>query len=102
MKELKSFAKLQKKLFEKAVKLLKPGGILVYSTCTITIEENEGLVKWALEKYSDIIKLCTTVPKLGEPGYDLDQNSDKVQRFGPGVESISTIGFFIAKFCKLK
>ena len=49
VKELKSFSKLQKKLFEKAVTLLKKGGILVFSTCTISFDENEGLVKWALE-----------------------------------------------------
>ena len=90
VKELKSFAKLQKKLFEKAVTLLKPGGVLVFSTCTITIEENECLIKWALEKYCGIIELCHTLPKLGENGHDLGGHSDKVQRFGPGVKLDST------------
>ena len=50
-KELASFPKLQKKLFDVAYKLLKPGGVLMYSTCTFTIEENEGLVQWAMDKY---------------------------------------------------
>jgi len=36
MKELLSFPKIQKKLFHAAVRLLKSGGTLVYSTCTIT------------------------------------------------------------------
>ena len=36
MKELLSFPKIQKKLFHAAVRLLKSGGSLVYSTCTIT------------------------------------------------------------------
>ena len=101
VKELKSFAKLQKKLFDKAVKLLKPGGLLVYSTCTITFDENEGLVKWALEKYSQTLEICQTAPILGENGFSLGEHSEKVQRFGPGVEAISTIGFFIAKFRKI-
>ena len=101
VKELKSFSKLQKKLFEKAVTLLKKGGILVFSTCTITFDENEGLVKWALEKYGNILELCQTTPKLGENGYDLGEHSEKVQRFGPNIKSISTIGFFIAKFRKI-
>ena len=101
VKELKSFAKLQRKLFEKAMEFLKPNGIIVYSTCSITIEENEEIVKWVLEKFSENIEICSTFPKIGHPGFGLEINSDKVQRFGPeGAESDSTIGFFIAKFKK--
>ena len=33
------------------MELLKPGGVLVYSTCTITMEENEKQVEWALRKF---------------------------------------------------
>ena len=51
LKELLSFPKLQKKLFDVAVKLLKPGGHLVYSTCSITRGENEDMVDWACEKF---------------------------------------------------
>ena len=101
VKELKSFAKLQKKLFAKAVSLLKPGGILVYSTCTITLEENEELVKWALSHFT-CLKLYPTIPRIGQAG---DKNvlndpeiCSKVQRFGPDHDF--TIGFFIAKFKK--
>lgn len=37
-----------------AVDLLKFGGTLVYSTCTTTVEENEGLVEWALQQHKSI------------------------------------------------
>ena len=101
LKELKSFAKLQKKLMEKAVSLLRPGGILVYSTCTITLEENEEMVKWALANFPSL-DLCPTSPKIGQPGSEnilVDPEiCSKVQRFGP--EQDFTIGFFIAKFKK--
>ena len=36
---------LQKALLENAAKLVKPGGVLVYSTCTIEPEENFDLIK---------------------------------------------------------
>ena len=101
VKELKSFMRLQKKLFDKAVTFLKTNGILVYSTCTITLDENENLVKWALDKYENLIELCETYPKLGEPGYNLGLEAKKVQRFGPAGDQDSTIGFFIAKFRKV-
>ncbi len=39
----------------KAVKLLKPGGFLVYSTCTITLEENEEQISWLVNKHKNMI-----------------------------------------------
>uniref|UniRef100_A0A493U2J3 NOP2/Sun RNA methyltransferase 6 n=1 Tax=Anas platyrhynchos platyrhynchos TaxID=8840 RepID=A0A493U2J3_ANAPP len=51
LKELMSYQPLQRKLFTVAVKLLKPGGVLVYSTCTITLSENEEQIAWALETF---------------------------------------------------
>ncbi len=44
---------LQKRLMQNAATLLKPGGILVYSTCSIEPEENEELIKWFLEAHKD-------------------------------------------------
>lgn len=34
-----------------AVRLVKKGGVLVYSTCTVTLEENEEQVAWALKAF---------------------------------------------------
>jgi 16S rRNA C967 or C1407 C5-methylase (RsmB/RsmF family) len=41
--------KMQKKLILKAINILKPGGILIYSTCSVLPEENDGIVKFALD-----------------------------------------------------
>jgi NOL1/NOP2/sun family putative RNA methylase len=41
--------RLQKKLLASGARALKTGGRLVYSTCTLNREENEGVVQWALE-----------------------------------------------------
>ncbi|NXR06755.1 NOP2 methyltransferase, partial [Semnornis frantzii] len=51
LKEVTSYQPLQRKLFTVAVQLLKPGGVLVYSTCTITLSENEEQVAWALKTF---------------------------------------------------
>lgn len=48
--ERNSLSELQKQLIEKASKLLKDNGEIVYSTCTIAPEENEAVVKHALEE----------------------------------------------------
>lgn len=46
---------------------MKVGGKLVYSTCTITVEENEGMVAWALEKFP-CLQLVPAEPIHGGPG----------------------------------
>lgn len=44
-------AAIQKRLIDTAYKLLKPGGLLMYSTCTYSVEENEDNVRYAINQY---------------------------------------------------
>lgn len=44
-------AKRQKLILAEAVKMLKPGGELIYSTCTFAPEENEKIISWLVETY---------------------------------------------------
>ncbi|RMD77691.1 RsmB/NOP family class I SAM-dependent RNA methyltransferase [Candidatus Dojkabacteria bacterium] len=53
-KEPKHICKLQRGIINAGVELLNHGGILVYSTCTYSIEENEGVIYWLLKKRRDI------------------------------------------------
>ncbi|XP_059172386.1 tRNA (cytosine(72)-C(5))-methyltransferase NSUN6-like [Physella acuta] len=113
LNQLKSFPVIQHKLLMTAVKLLKPGGVLVYSTCTITREENEDQVCNLLKACPDL-DLVATPYKIGGdglPGCGLsEEQRSMVQRFDPSFLSTSdqdkynvdTIGFFIAKFKKNK
>jgi len=48
---IKRLQQLQKKLIIQAWALLKPGGTLVYSTCTMAPEENEAVVQYLLRRY---------------------------------------------------
>ncbi|KAL7732165.1 hypothetical protein ACLKA6_010290 [Drosophila palustris] len=106
-KVLQSYPHIQRSLFSQAVPLLRPGGILVYSTCTVTEAECEQLVAWALRKFPQL-QLVDATPKLGAPGLplpDLDAaQCELLQRFGPSAENrvkhLDTVGFFIAKFQK--
>lgn len=50
---IKRLQQLQKKLIVQAWTLLKPGGTLVYSTCTMAPEENEAVVQYLLRRYPD-------------------------------------------------
>lgn len=116
MKDLCSYPPYQRKLFGTAVELLKPGGTLVYSTCTITAEENENLVEWALDTFPQL-ELNVQTPHLGGPGRSspgsalTESQLGLLQRFDPVAMvsasqhpdcNVDTIGFFIAKFTKVE
>lgn len=87
---------LQKTLLEKAAALLRPGGVVLYSTCTTNIEENERQVTWALET------LDLELEPLAEPegfvfGEPLADGMDGVLRV---AEDSDGQGFFLARFRK--
>ena len=51
---------------------MKPGGTLVYSTCTINYEENEGNVEWFLDEfpYFSLESMRQMFPgELGQDGF---------------------------------
>lgn len=100
---LNTTPRIQKKLFATALQLLKPGGVMTYSTCTINPAENEGIVAWALEHY-ECLQLCTPALRLGLPGLSNqglpDAQCALVQRFDPR-DAADTIGFFVATFKKV-
>jgi len=50
-------AKKQKKLLFSTLHCLKPGGTLVYSTCTLAPEENEGIIDWFLGKFRGEVEI---------------------------------------------
>lgn len=60
--------KLQETLLKKAIKILKVGGELIYSTCSILKEENEDLLERILNKNLELIPIANNifenVPKL--------------------------------------
>lgn len=53
----RKMAKLQRRLFKSAFLALKPGGTMVYSTCTFAPEENEMVLAWALETFGDALDI---------------------------------------------
>jgi len=93
---VEKMAEIQWQMLNNCSEYVKPGGTLVYSTCSVTVEENEMLVerftKWHPEFLLEEIK-----PKIGLPGL---RGLDKCQRLYPHVHRCN--GFFIAKMLKSK
>lgn len=49
------FSKIQKSIITQAASMLKPGGMMLYSTCTFDPSENEEIVAYLLEEYPEFI-----------------------------------------------
>jgi len=101
--DLAGYVKLQRLLLRWAVKLLKPNGTLVFSTCTMNPLENEHNVLFCLENFP--LELQPQAPfHVGEPGLPIPGLSPGscalVQRFEPGSPRVDAMGFFCAKFRK--
>jgi NOL1/NOP2/sun family putative RNA methylase len=107
--KFKKFPRLQKALLESGFKALKKGGTLIYSTCTLAPEENEMVVNWLLENYSDakLVELTFTqncVTLSGVEGFvvykkkTFDASLSKTIRITPDGEFT---GFYLAKIRKV-
>lgn len=87
--------KLQVQLLKHAIKMLKEGGICVYSTCSLTPYENEYVLK-EIENQVEILEI--KIP--GENGFNINnENLMKTKRLLPS--KFNCDGFFIAKMRKL-
>lgn len=58
------YSSVQKQILTEACRMLKPGGQLVYSTCTFSVKEDEAVVQWLLDQYSDM-RICPVERKEG-------------------------------------
>jgi len=100
-----AMAKTQRKLIATAFELLKQGGVMTYSTCSIEPEENESIVDWLLNKYDNAkvmdidLKIKSAKPILEYNGKQFHPDIKKTLRIYPHHNN--TDGFYVAKIKKL-
>lgn len=95
-KQLEDLVRLQRSILDVVCGYVKPGGVLIYSTCTINRAENQENVKWFLAEHPDFApeqlkeSLCAQLQgAVGE---------DSCLQLLPGVHDSD--GFFIARLRK--
>jgi 16S rRNA (cytosine967-C5)-methyltransferase len=83
---------LQRAILANAAAYVKPGGTLIFSTCTITKEENEENRRWLLEEFPlETVDFSDRLPE-----YFSEQAKEGYLQLLPGI--YGTDGFYIAKF----
>lgn len=103
LQDIRGRSRVQKELLKAAYKCLRPGGVLVYSTCSLEPEEDELVVDWFLGRFKDM-RLVPTGLRLGSSaltdvlGEELDESLHLAKRLWPSRSG--TQGFFVAKLVK--
>ena len=89
-------AALQKEILENAYRCLRPGGIMVYSTCTFSKEENEMNMSWFVKNHPDM-KIVRLDASFGRRAYAMEGGTENALRIFPmdGGE-----GHFICRLTK--
>ncbi|MGG0668969.1 16S rRNA (cytosine(967)-C(5))-methyltransferase RsmB [Lederbergia citrisecunda] len=95
-KDLESLMGIQEQLLDTAYRLVKNDGIIVYSTCTIEYDENEGMARRFLDKHPDM-EMAPLDALADNDSLAIKDNMLQVlpQHFGSD-------GFFVAAFRKRK
>jgi 16S rRNA (cytosine967-C5)-methyltransferase len=93
-RSIDKMAEIQWRMINNCADKVKAGGILTYSTCSITVEENELIIERFLKQHS-AFALAEISPKMGVPGL---RNLDKCRRLYPHIHGSN--GFFIAKLLR--
>ncbi len=95
--QLPGIVRLQREILDAAGKCLRPGGVLIYSTCTITREENLGVVESFLAEHPEFI--MGDLRQVLPPGLDRVATAEKgYLQLLPHIHG--TDGFFIARLRK--
>jgi 16S rRNA (cytosine967-C5)-methyltransferase len=89
-----NMARVQWNMLNNSAFHVREGGHLLYSTCSVTLEENEVLIERFL-KWHPEFELVDAVPRIGAPGF---RGLEKCQRLYPQLHNCN--GFFVAKLVK--
>ncbi|MBP1156092.1 16S rRNA (cytosine(967)-C(5))-methyltransferase RsmB [Paenibacillus sp. PvR098] len=93
--ELETVCDVQHELLESIHSLLKPGGVLVYSTCTVEKAENEEMVRSFLQRHPEFVPDAPPNEETGRLPMPAGQASVQIMPYDFGTD-----GFFIARLRK--
>ncbi len=109
-RKIKQLSLLQKYLLRSAISATDVGGTIIYSTCTMSPEENEEVIEWVIKRVNGNTPDAVSVERIAIPHLNLEAglaswkkhtftNAQNTSRVTPNK---TMEGFFIAKIKKHK
>lgn len=106
-RKVSEMARKQRRLLYSAIRCLKPGGSVVYSTCSFSPEENEMVVHKLVAKFGGAIRIAPIPFELPQfrsgltswRGREFDKSMSMTRRIIPDA---SMDGFFVARLVKVE
>ena len=108
--QLRHLLQLQQNLIQTGFQLLRPGGKLVYSTCSLSMEQNEGIVAWLISQYPTSAFIIPIAFDQADPNRVNEGELSGTIRFRPNLKTRGNNdsvggdmyggGFYLAKIGK--
>lgn len=89
-KPLDGLPKVQKEIVDNCAAYVRPGGVMIYATCTLRARENQDVVTWFLQRYPEFTLEAFDLPHWGR--------QEGMMTFWPHIHH--TDGFFVARLRK--
>ncbi len=95
VKDIEELVKVQRRILSVAQRYVKQGGILVYSTCTVSVKENEENARWFLDNFD--FEPCDLSDVVPEGWQEAEKGFVNITPWMLGGD-----GFFVSKFKKTR
>ena len=102
--KMNDLVELQKKLAIQGFRLLRPGGFMVYSTCSLSEQQNEHVISYVLDHNKEAALVPIPIEHFGSSPLVKNGALDGTIRFLPNVGSCDQYGggFYLARITKTK
>ncbi len=103
LSDIADLAAIQTQALAHAARLVRPGGLLVYCTCSLEPEEGEAQVAQFLAENSDFQRVPVTAAEIGGLSTAVDANSDVRTLPGQALDGGGSLdGFFITRMRRMQ
>jgi len=107
LRKVKLLSTHQQHILRSAVSATRVGGVIIYSTCTLSPEENEQVIDWLLDKEPGVVEVESI--DFSVPGLQAGLTQWERHDFAPEIERTLRVipsevmeGFYIAKLIKVR
>jgi 16S rRNA (cytosine967-C5)-methyltransferase len=88
----------QRRMIERGLGMLKPGGELIYSVCSFELDETEDQIRWIKETYGDKIEVISPVARLPDYFKRYVTRDNVLMIYAGNQDNMDGFGAFIVRW----